>query len=120
MPATTPQHPPAPLPASSLKGGYAELARLSAAMLDAARRGDWEEVASYEGECARRTEELRRLPSLSSEGMDSHERENCIALIQQILADDAAIRDLAHPRMKELEQILRPRRHRLPGYASFR
>jgi len=110
-----------PVPAGApLLAAYAELARLSAAMLDAARRGDWDEVASHEAECARRTEHLRQLASPGTESLAEAEREHCIALIQQVLADDAAIRDLAQPWMKELEQIIRSTRPRHPVYSSFR
>ncbi|WP_296465055.1 flagellar protein FliT [Pigmentiphaga sp.] len=105
---------------SALRQAYMELAELSSAMLAAARRGDWDEVASYEAECARRTDYVRQLSTPGTESLPKAEREGCIALIQQVLADDAAIRDLAQPWMKELEQILRPNRQRHFTYSPFR
>lgn len=117
---TPPGEEGAPAPGSALRTAYMDLARLSAAMLEAARRGDWDAVTSHEAECARRTEHVRRLASPGTEALPEAERQGCIALIQQVLADDAAIRELAQPWLKELEQILRPGRHGHLAYSSFR
>jgi len=100
----------------SMAALYQSLADLSHIMLDAAQRGDWDEVTSLEAACAQLVEQLRQRPI---EACPPGERDTCMQFIHEILANDAATRDLAQPWMKELEQILRPRRSHFPAY-SFR
>ncbi|WP_296557568.1 flagellar protein FliT [Pigmentiphaga sp.] len=97
----------APAPAG-LAALYGQLAEISRAMLAAARRGDWDAVTASESDCAGLVGQLRLRPI---ETCPPAERETCMHLIREILANDAATRDIAEPWMKELEQILRPRRH---------
>lgn len=87
---------------------YGQLAEISRAMLAAAQRGDWDAVTASESACAELVGQLRRCPI---ETCPPAERETCMQLIREILANDAATRNIAEPWMRELEQILRPRRH---------
>lgn len=86
---------------------YGRLAELSRTMLAAAQRGDWDAVTASESDCAGLVGQLHRCPI---ETCPPAERETCMRLIREILANDAATRDIAEPWMKELERILRPRR----------
>ncbi len=84
---------------------YQQLSDLSGAMLAAARRGDWDTVISTEQLCARVIGELQSNPQpLPEKGPAQTER---MRLLRKILADDAEVRDLAQPWMRELERILR-------------
>ncbi|GAA0494012.1 flagellar protein FliT [Pigmentiphaga daeguensis] len=87
---------------------YGQLAEISRTMLAAAQRGDWDAVTASESACAGLVGQLRRCPI---ETCPPAERETCMHLIREILANDAATRNIAEPWMRELEQILRPRRH---------
>lgn len=84
---------------------YSRFAELSRAMLLAAQNGDWDAVRTGEQACSQLIDSLRKHPAPP---VTDQERQLCMDLIRRVLADDAAIRDLAQPRLKELEHILRP------------
>lgn len=83
---------------------YEEMTHLSARMVDAARRNDWDNLIELE----RSVGELR----LRIAGEDDNnrlgisERERKAALIQRILADDAEIRRHTEPWMEQVRQFL--------------
>ncbi|VCU69929.1 flagellar biosynthesis protein FliT [Pigmentiphaga humi] len=104
-----PVHAPCPdCPASPLQALYLQLTDISRTMLAAARRGDWDALTEQESACAQLVGQLRHCPI---ETCPPAERQACMGLIREILANDAATRDIAEPRMKELGQMLRPRRN---------
>jgi flagellar protein FliT len=80
---------------------YNHMAQSSTMMLEAAQRGDWNAVIAGEKECATLVTELKGLGEITA--LEGDLREQKRALIRTILANDAAIRDLAEPRMKQLE-----------------
>ncbi|GAA4342370.1 hypothetical protein GCM10023144_44350 [Pigmentiphaga soli] len=102
---------------ASLREIYTQFAQISSAMLEAARRGDWNDVTLRERACAQLIEILRNREPLRPS--DEAERQACMQLLRKVLADDAAIRDLAEPWLRELDQILHPGRRRLPVH-TFR
>ncbi len=83
---------------------YAQLIALSQHMLELAQAGEWDQVTHLESHYTSLVNTLRALPP----GLDNEaERNTRIDQIRQLLAYDAAIRDLAQPRLKELQDILR-------------
>jgi flagellar protein FliT len=83
---------------------YEEMTSLSARMVEAARRNDWDNLIELE----RSVGELR----LRLAGEDDNnrlavsERERKAALIQRILADDAEIRRHTEPWMEQVREFL--------------
>ena len=82
---------------------YEEMTSLSARMVEAARRADWDNLIELE----RSVSALRmRLADDDSSHLDRIERERKAALIQRILADDAEIRRHTEPWMEQVRQFL--------------
>jgi flagellar protein FliT len=82
---------------------YEAIAAISCRMLTVARRALWNDLVHLQ-------EEYRKLVDALKDAevgvrLDEAERLRKYALIRQILADDAAIRDLANPRMANLSAL---------------
>lgn len=92
---------------------YERIAALTAAMLAAARRGEWDELLQLEAECKAVFAALVAAPATAALPPAVARRK--AELIQQVLADDAEIRHLVEPWMAELGQWLGSARssHRL-------
>lgn len=87
---------------------YEAIAAVSARMLTAARKTLWGELIELQEEYRALVEMLRDVDG--SVALDEHERLRKYDLIRKILADDAAIRDLANPSMARLSAIFSPGR----------
>ncbi|MFT4063122.1 flagellar protein FliT [Paraburkholderia sp.] len=90
---------------------YEAIAALSCRMLTAARRALWTDLVHLQEEYRQLVEALKE----ADDGvrLDEAERLRKYALIRQILADDAAIRDLANPRMANLSALFAGRPSRV-------
>lgn len=82
---------------------YEAVAAISCRMLTAARRALWSDLFHLQEEYRHLVDALRDADS--GVKLDEAERLRKYALIRQILADDAAIRDLANPRMANLSAL---------------
>jgi flagellar protein FliT len=82
---------------------YEAIAAISRRMLTAARRALWNDLVDLQEEYRHLVEALR--DAETGVKLDDAERLRKYALICQILADDAAIRDLANPRMANLSAL---------------
>ncbi|MFL9889428.1 flagellar protein FliT [Paraburkholderia sp. RL17-383-BIF-A] len=82
---------------------YEAIAAISCRMLMAARRALWNDLVHLQEEYRHLVEALR--DAETGVKLDEGERLRKYALIRQILADDAAIRDLANPRMASLSAL---------------
>ncbi|MEM5296856.1 flagellar protein FliT [Burkholderia sp. JPY481] len=82
---------------------YEAVAALSCRMLIAARRALWDDLVHLQEEYRHLVEALREADV--GVKLDEAERLRKYALIRQILADDAAIRDLANPTMAHLSAL---------------
>lgn len=86
---------------------YQEISALSARMVDAARRGDWDELIDLERQVAvlrgRLIADAAPLPD-STDG--PFESTRMRGLIQQILDDDAEVRRHTEPWMEQIRQLL--------------
>lgn len=79
---------------------YEAIAAVSARMLSAARDALWNELIELQEEYRALVDLLRDIDAGTS--LSENERVRKYDLIRQILADDAAIRDLANPSMARL------------------
>ncbi|WNC89921.1 flagellar protein FliT [Paraburkholderia sp. FT54] len=82
---------------------YEAIAAISCRMLMAARRALWNDLLHLQEEYRDLVDGLR--DAETGVKLDESERLRKYALIRQILADDAAIRDLANPRMANLSAL---------------
>ena len=79
---------------------YEDMSALSGQMLSAARARDWEHLAALESRCAGHVRTLQA--GAAPAPLAGPNRARKIGLIQKILADDRAIRDLTQPWLAEL------------------
>src|ERR1700682_4439640 len=87
---------------------YEAVAAVSGRMLDAARHSLWHELIGLQEEDRRLVDGLR--DSEVDVSLNERERARKYALIRRILADDAAIRDLATPSVARLSTLFAPSR----------
>jgi flagellar protein FliT len=83
---------------------YETMSALSAQMVQAARANDWDRLVALEKDCAglaRHLEADVQRPALSET-----ERARKVALIHQILDDDAEVRRHTEPWMEQVKQFL--------------
>jgi flagellar protein FliT len=93
-----------PSMSSALLNYYEAIERASADMLDAARRGDWDEVVRLEGACAVLISQLK---SVAGNGrVPSEESRLKSRIMQRILVNDAEIRNLAEPWLEDIDQMI--------------
>lgn len=79
---------------------YEAVGLLTDRMLAAARAGEWDQLTDLEGECSALVARLAAINDAAPLAVDSRARK--VKIIQKILADDRAIRDLVSPWMAEL------------------
>jgi len=89
---------------SPISHHYQELLLLSAQMLDAARAGNWDAMDELQRIYVAEVDELRRLDHEA--GLDDAEAARRHVLLEQILAHDAAIRNLVSPQLARLGALL--------------
>lgn len=87
---------------------YEAIAVVSSRMLLAARRALWTELTELQEEYRALIDALRDVDA--GVALDEQERLRKYDLIRQILADDAAIRDLVNPSVARLSAFLSARR----------
>jgi flagellar protein FliT len=83
---------------------FMSISILTGKMVNAAETGDWDGLAMLEQNCRAQVEELK----LMKEGtlMQPASKKEKVEVIKKILADDARIRELTEPWMKNLHSIL--------------
>jgi flagellar protein FliT len=83
---------------------YESVATISGAMLLAARDHDWNLLAELE---SRYSATIERIKAALPDGpLPDEERLRKVQLIQKILDDDRAIRDITQPWLRELQQLI--------------
>jgi flagellar protein FliT len=82
---------------------YEAIAAISRRMLTAARRALWNDLVHLQEDYRKLVDALK--DAETGVRLDDAERMRKYSLIRQILADDAAIRDLANPRMANLSAL---------------
>jgi flagellar protein FliT len=85
---------------------YESISQVLKSMLHAAQNGEWERLLEAEQSCSRLVARLRAIGD-HHEPLDAAGQRRKSEIIRQVLAADAQIRDLAQPRLCELETLLR-------------
>ncbi|RCS58224.1 flagellar protein FliT [Parvibium lacunae] len=83
---------------------YEQIASKSGEMLLAAKAGDWDMLCQKENESANLIEQLRALGEQPV--LNDTDRKRRLQLLKKILADDAQIRELTEPWVKQLQSML--------------
>lgn len=83
---------------------YEQIAVLTASMLQHARAGSWDALASQEMTYRARVEDLKGIEPTQT--LDARQLERKYQLLSRILADDAEIRDIITPELARLSQLL--------------
>jgi flagellar protein FliT len=89
---------------NSLLSYYEAIERASAEMLEAARRGNWDEVLKLEGACAVLIAQLKN--AAQGNELKKAEAKEKSRIMQRILLNDAEIRHLAEPWLEDLDHLL--------------
>ena len=92
---------------SPLLNYYEAIERASQDMLDAARRGNWDQVVKLEGACALLISQLKN--AAAQQALGTEEAQLKSRIMQRILVNDAEIRHLAEPWLEQLDDILAAR-----------
>jgi flagellar protein FliT len=79
---------------------YEAVGQLTDRMLAAARGGEWDQLTELEHQCSALVTSLATARNSTPLALDARDRK--VKIIQKILADDRAIRDLVSPWMAEL------------------
>jgi flagellar protein FliT len=79
---------------------YEAVGQITDRMLAAARGGEWEQLTELESQCSALVARLAATGETAPLALDGRARK--VQIIQKILADDRAIRDLVSPWMAEL------------------
>ena len=82
---------------------YESLSELTGTMLNAARKGEWDDLAALEQRCQ---SHVGRLMQAAPVPLNESEQRTKVAIIRTILQNDAKIRALTEPRLHELQQRL--------------
>jgi flagellar protein FliT len=96
---------------------YEAIERASVDMLNAARRGNWDEVVRLEGACVLLISRLKNAaqdgPAEAGTAEDLDAARNKSRIMQRILVNDAEVRQLAEPWLLDLDETLAGRRKTL-------
>ncbi|HYD60991.1 MAG TPA: flagellar protein FliT [Noviherbaspirillum sp.] len=83
---------------------YESVADITRQMLDAARSGDWEQLAELESRCSTQVAMIKNEEPLTP--MTGVVRDRKVKIIRKILEDDRQIRDITEPWMARLTSIM--------------
>lgn len=92
---------------SLLLEDYQRLSGITGQMRDAATSGEWDRLIALEKECKRKVEEIKPREMVP---VNPDEREQKIALLKKILADDADIRNRTEGWMEQLQFLMQSNR----------
>lgn len=85
---------------------YTALAALMTSMLNAAKQDDWDSVSKIEVDYLHQVQQIKQHEHHVV--LDEASKSQKLLLIKRILADDALIRMLIHPKMQQLSQLMQP------------
>lgn len=85
---------------------YTVLAGLMSAMLSAAKQDDWDSVSNIEVDYLHQIQQIKQHEH--DVEWDKPSKSQKLSIIKRILADDASIRLLIHPKMRLLSQWMQP------------
>lgn len=82
---------------------YESLSELTGTMLNAASKGEWDHLAELEIRCKGHIDSLMQAAPVALNATEQYAK---VAIIREILQNDAKIRALTEPRLHELQQRL--------------
>ena len=88
---------------------YEDVLVVTEQMLQAAHHSDWDQLVALEKRCKRLIESL--MAAEPREPLSSQLQQRKVEIIQKVLADDARIRDITEPWMKQVHCILNTASH---------
>ncbi|HNO74395.1 MAG TPA: flagellar protein FliT [Nitrosomonas mobilis] len=97
---------------------YEGILAITGKMLQAAQASDWDGLVALEQECKHITSRL--IGQQTQHKLDESQQKKKIALIQQILAHDAAIRAVTEPWMMHLQNLLTSSHHKQQLNQAYR
>lgn len=83
---------------------YENVASISSQMLDAARRGDWDQLSVLERACSEQVGILKG--TCHPVALSTQQRDRKVRLIQGILENDRLIREITDPWMSQLSTLM--------------
>jgi flagellar protein FliT len=95
---------------------YESLSELTGTMLNAARQGEWDDLAALEQRCQGYVGNLMQTAPVP---LNENEQRTKVAIIRAILQNDAKIRALTEPRLHELQQRLHMTRSGQRGVDAY-
>ncbi len=96
---------------------YEELLRLSGLMCEAARAGQWETLGALQTGYVAQVNTLKIIDDVAS--LTADERRYRYGMLETILSQDAAIRNLVTPKLEELGQLLNNSRRRQDLHQAY-
>ena len=101
-------------------GIYEQILAVTAQMLEAAHAADWDGLIVLERQCRSLVERLKDLRADAHAVLEPKARKRKAEILRQVLADDAAIRDLTEPWMRNLQHLLKSAGHERRAHAAYR
>ena len=83
---------------------YQEVAQITSKMLSAAHQHDWDRLTELEAGCANCVEQLKGCAATQT--LSAEARQQKVALLKTILANDRQIRQLTEPWMQRVSELL--------------
>lgn len=83
---------------------YAAIEQVSQSMVQAAHRGDWDQVAQLEASCSLLISHLKQ--TARSQALRKTELRHKADIMQRILLNDAQIRALTEPELEDLGRLM--------------
>ena len=105
------------MPGSAVIAAYERVLGLMREMHEAARAEQWERLVALEGSCRAVVEAL--MLQAPGEALSGGEAERKAAIIRQVLALDAAIRDMTNPWLRQLQALLGTREREKKLHAAY-
>jgi len=93
-------------PQEALLGCYEKIGEMSALMVEAARREDWDALDEAEQACQLLIERLRAVGADPAITLDAEGRRQRLEIMRRILANDARIREIREPWLADLDSVL--------------
>jgi len=103
----------------ALLAHYESISTISRAMLGAARSSDWDALVDAESRCAAVIKQVQAYGATAAM-LDADGRRRKHEIIMQVLADDAEIRVLTQPWIKQLARWLGDQRNGRSVAAAYR
>ena len=95
---------------------YEALSELTTTMLAAARRGEWDQLATLEEHCRGHVSSLMQAKPVT---LNETEQRAKIAIIRAILQNDAKIRSFTEPHMHQLQERISMARTSQRGVRAY-